>query len=144
MAALLCLGAAQAPLAWAATPDVGPSATPAQTPTQNATPSKADQAVTSYPPSFFTSFQPNTALDMVNDLPGFSLDTGDSVRGFAGSAGNVLIDGERPASKTDGLDQILQRIPASSVARIDVIRGSAPPSLACGSYATGDCKPSPR
>lgn len=82
--------------------------------------------MTSYQPSFFKAVQPNTALDMVNNLPGFTLDTGDAVRGFEGAAGNVLIDGERPASKTDTIDQVLQRIPAASVARIDVIRGGAP------------------
>jgi len=85
-----------------------------------------DAAVTSYPPSFFAPSQPGTALDMINNLPGFTLDTGDSVRGFGGAAGNVLIDGERPATKNDGLDQILQRIPAKMVARIDLIRGGAP------------------
>ena len=63
---------------------------------------------------------------MVNRLPGFALDTGDAVRGFGGAAGNVLIDGARPAAKDDSLDSILQRIPASSVLRIDVIRGGAP------------------
>ena len=63
---------------------------------------------------------------MINALPGFTLDTGGGVRGFGGAAGNVLIDGERPASKNDALDQFLQRIPATSVARIDLIRGGAP------------------
>ena len=63
---------------------------------------------------------------MIYHLPGFALDTGDQVRGFGGSAGNVLIDGERPATKTDPLDEILKRIPAREVARIDLIRGGAP------------------
>jgi len=86
----------------------------------------ATDAITSYPPGFFDSVKPNTALDMVNALPGFTLDTGGGVRGFGGAAGNVLIDGERPATKNDALDQLLQRIPATSVARIDLIRGGAP------------------
>lgn len=63
---------------------------------------------------------------MIARLPGFTFDPGQSVRGFAGAAGNVLIDGERPPTKTDTLDDILKRIPASSVTRIDVIRGGAP------------------
>lgn len=92
-----------------------------------ATPPPAQQeGIVSYGPEFFAALQPNTALDMVQRLPGFSLDTGSSVRGFEGAAGNVLIDGERPSSKTDGVDQILQRMQASQVARIDVIRGGAP------------------
>jgi outer membrane receptor protein involved in Fe transport len=87
-----------------------------------------DQAgVVSYPPSAFAALNPNNALDMVGRLPGFSLDTGNNdLRGFEGAAGNVLIDGHRPASKSDALDSILQRIPASKVERIDVIRGGAP------------------
>ena len=37
---------------------------------------------------------------MVMLLPGFVLQEGDDdVRGYAGAAGNVLIDGQRPASK---------------------------------------------
>jgi outer membrane receptor protein involved in Fe transport len=94
-------------------------AAPAQAP-------PAATGVVSYPPAFFAAQNPNSADDMVQRLPGFSLDTGDSVRGFEGAAGNVLIDGQRPASKSDNLETILQRIPASKVERIDVIRGGAP------------------
>jgi len=43
-----------------------------------------------------------------------------------GAAGNVLVDGKRPSSKSDSIDQILQRIPMSQVERVDVIRGGAP------------------
>ena len=63
--------------------------------------------VISYPPAFFAAQNPNSALEMVGRLPGFSLDTGDSVRGFEGAAGNVLLDGQRPSSKSDSLDVIL-------------------------------------
>src|SRR5436190_22631585 len=83
-----------------------------------ATAQPATQAVTSYPPEFFAATQPTTALDMVQRLPGFSFDAGDDVRGFGGAAGNVLIDGARPASKEDKLDDILKRIPAAQVVRI--------------------------
>jgi len=86
----------------------------------------AEQGVTSYPPAFFAAARPATALDLVQRLPGFSLDVGSGVRGYEGAAGNVLIDGRRPATKTDTLDSLLLRIPADRVARIDVIRGGAP------------------
>jgi outer membrane receptor protein involved in Fe transport len=82
--------------------------------------------VLSYPPSFFAEVGPTTALDMVMRLPGFSFDKGVVVRGLEGSGGNVLIDSQVPVSKNDTLDEILKRIPAGSVARIDVIRGGAP------------------
>jgi outer membrane receptor protein involved in Fe transport len=84
------------------------------------------QGVTAYPAAFFAEYRPTTALDMVERLPGFTLDTGESVRGFEGAAGNVLIDGVRPASKSDDLDDIIARIPASQVERIELIRGGAP------------------
>jgi hypothetical protein len=84
------------------------------------------QGVISYPPVFFAASQPANAQEMVQRLPGFTLDTGDSVRGFEGAAGNVLIDGQRPATKTDNLQEILRRIPVSQVQRIDLIRGGAP------------------
>jgi hypothetical protein len=83
-------------------------------------------AIVSYAPDFFTKISPNTALDMVNALPGFALDTGAGVRGYEGAAGNVLIDGQRPATKSEGIDSVLQRMLATHVARIDVIRGGAP------------------
>lgn len=82
--------------------------------------------VTVYRPAFFASAQPATALDMINRLPGFVYDPGDSVRGFAGAASNVLIDGARPASKSDTTDSILSRIPAGDVDHIELIRGAVP------------------
>jgi len=95
-------------------------------PPSTAAPPPASSGVTSYPPAFFADARPNTALDMVNYLPGFSLDTGSGVRGYEGAAGNVLIDGERPSTKSDDLGSILSRMLATHVARIDVIRGGAP------------------
>lgn len=90
----------------------------------------ADSAQTGiliYPPEFFASAGPDTALDMIQRVPGFGLDTGNSeARGLAGAQGNVLIDGSRPSSKTDNLFEILRRIPAASVERVELIRGGAP------------------
>lgn len=83
------------------------------------------EGVISYPPAFFAAFQPANAMEMVDRVPGFAFEGGDEVRGFEGAAGNVLIDGQRPAAKSDNLESILRRLPASQVARIDLIRGSA-------------------
>lgn len=96
---------------------------------QDATPpavAAEQQGVISYKPADFAAARPNTALDMISRLPGFSFDGGDSVRGFAGAAGNVLIDGQRPTIKTDSLGDTLARITIDQVERIDVIRGSVP------------------
>lgn len=81
--------------------------------------------VRSFPAAYFFQAQPQTALDMIRLLPGFSFDPGDpDVRGYSGSAGNVLIDGQRLAGKFDSLDSALQRIPSSVVERIELISGS--------------------
>jgi hypothetical protein len=82
--------------------------------------------VISYAAAYFASTQASTAYDMIQRLPGFTLDDGSSVRGFGGAAGNVLIDGQRPTSKSDDLASILKRVPAAQVARIDLIRGTTP------------------
>lgn len=91
-----------------------------------AQPATATQGVISYPPAYFAEQRPSTALDMVQRLPGFSIDGGDDVRGFEGAAGNVLIDGARPTSKTDDIEEILRRIPAAQVDHVELIRGGAP------------------
>jgi len=86
-----------------------------------------EQGISVYPASFFADARPSTANDMVSRLPGFSLDNGTTtMRGFAGSAGNILIDGARPTAKNDDLNAILNRIPAANVERIELIRGGAP------------------
>ena len=86
----------------------------------------APPGVSSYPASFFAAAQPNTAREMIDRVPGFTFDDGATARGFDAAAGNVLIDGELPASKNDDIDSVLRRLPASQVLRIDVIRGGAP------------------
>lgn len=105
--------AAQAPVA------TGPVST---TPLVDA----AQQGVLVFEPAFFAAQQPNTALDMVNRVPGFDLNDGDGGRGFEGAVGNTLINGSRPASKNDSGSNALFRVPASQVERIELIRGGAP------------------
>ena len=87
----------------------------------------AGAGIPSYDRHFFDRTQPSNAYEMVALLPGFTLVEGDGdVRGYSGAAGNVLIDGQRPAGKTDSLSAILKRIPAARVERIELIRaGSA-------------------
>lgn len=78
----------------------------------------------SYDASFFTRYAPVTALDMINNLPGFSLQNGDSgTRGFGAAAGNVLVNGERISTKSESASDILARIPAADVSEIILIRG---------------------
>ncbi|MGK0298386.1 MAG: hypothetical protein ACI9XC_002007 [Gammaproteobacteria bacterium] len=79
--------------------------------------------VVEYSADFFDRYQPDTALDMVQQIPGFDLDDGAQSRGFGSAAGNILINGRRPSSKEDVPTAILSRIPARLVERIDLIRG---------------------
>ncbi len=84
------------------------------------------QGTTPYPAAFFSSFQPSNAAEMLGRVPGLVIDYGDDVRGFGGAVGNVLIDGERPSVKGDELANLVRRIPAGQVERVDLIRGGAP------------------
>ncbi|MGV8928595.1 MAG: TonB-dependent receptor plug domain-containing protein [Brevundimonas sp.] len=86
----------------------------------------SQQGVLVFTPDFFTSQRPNTALDMVNRVPGFSVEDGDGSRGFEGAVGNILINGARPASKNDTGSSVLGRTLVAQVERIELIRGGAP------------------
>jgi len=87
-------------------------------------PTQAPDGRVLFPPSFFAEFAPQSALDMVRRVPGFSLDGGDNRRGFSGAGANVLIDGERPSSKSQDVFDVLSRIPAGQVERIELLRGA--------------------
>ncbi|WP_051257116.1 TonB-dependent receptor plug domain-containing protein [Brevundimonas aveniformis] len=86
----------------------------------------APEGVTIFDATFFAANQPNSAMDMVDRVPGFSFDEGDNVRGLGGTAPNVLVDGRRPASKSEPMEDTLRRIPAGQVLRLELIRGGAP------------------
>src|SRR5690349_12725527 len=83
---------------------------------------------TVYQGSFFAQYAPRSALDIVQRVPGFSLDLGATqtqqgsvdVRGFAGTAGNVVINGARPSTKAETLDVTLAKIPAQQVVRVEL------------------------
>jgi len=103
-----------------------PAAAPAEAP-QPAP--NTDNRKTIYQAAFFAQFAPRTALDIVKRVPGFTLDLGATqsmnmgavdVRGFAGTAGNVVFNGARPSSKAETLDVTLARIPAQEVLRVEV------------------------
>ena len=80
----------------------------------------------SYAPSDFSRFAPRSALDMVRQLPGFSVDNDDDgSRGFGQASGNVLINGQRVSGKSNGVRDALSRIPAENVERIDIVDGAS-------------------
>lgn len=101
--------AAQAPVGEA--PDTAPSSQAARTKVYDA--------------AFFAAYSPRNALDIVRQVPGFQLEIGNSdIRGFAGAAGNVVINGARPSSKAESLDSLLAEIPARRVVRVEVGPGA--------------------
>ncbi len=100
----------------------------AQTPTtangEDAAPASTTSGRVGYDAAYFAQYNPQTALDMVRQTPGFTLDGGDDRRGFSGAVGNLLIDGLRPSTKSQSLEGILSRIPANQVVRLEVLRGA--------------------
>ncbi|WP_419318924.1 TonB-dependent receptor plug domain-containing protein [Caulobacter sp. ErkDOM-E] len=85
----------------------------------------SQRGVLVFQPDFFAAQRPNTALDMINRVPGFSVNDGSGARGFEGAVGNILINGNRPASKNDTGSSVMSRTPANQVERIELIRGGA-------------------
>lgn len=89
-----------------------------------AMPGAAAERTTAYQADYFTQFAPSNALDIVRRVPGFVLEeTNGDVRGFSGAAGNVVLNGARPSSKSESLQAMLQRIPAGRVLRVEVAPG---------------------
>lgn len=92
---------------------------------EQASGASAQGRTTVYDAAFFAQYAPRTALDIAQRVPGFQLDLGAAqngvdVRGFAGAAGNVVINGARPSSKAESLETTLARIPAKSVTKVEV------------------------
>lgn len=78
----------------------------------------------SFDPAYFAQFAPRTALDMVQQIPGFSIAQGEDRRGLGQVSSNVLINGERFSGKSNDVVSELGRISASNVIRIELIDGA--------------------
>src|SRR3569833_2337534 len=75
-----------------------------------------------YTPADFARFAPNTALDMLEQVPSFSIQTVDTTtRGLGQASENVLINGQRITTKSGGAVAQLQRTAASRVERIEIV-----------------------
>jgi hypothetical protein len=102
-----------------AAPAFAQDAPPADPP---ATPPAPSQGTRTYTPADFARFAPRNALDMLNNVPGFSINEGDTERrGLGQATGNVLINGERWSGKSTSVLTELQRISAANVVRIDIV-----------------------
>jgi outer membrane cobalamin receptor len=85
-----------------------------------AKPTRAGKRV--YLPADFARFAPRTALDMLNQVPGFTVRGEDtSSRGLGQASGNVLLNGGRLSGKSTDPVTALQAIPAGNVQRIELV-----------------------
>jgi len=76
-------------------------------------------------PADFTQFAPRNAFDMLQQVPGFQIKGSDEgSRGLGQADENVLINGRRLSSKSDGVRDQLGRIPAGNVVRIEIVEGA--------------------
>ena len=95
-------------------------------------PSNADESANStviYTADSFSQYNPITASDMLDRIPGVSLrgggpGSGRGNRGL-GTGGNLLINGQRIAGKGNSARDQLDRITAAEVERIEIIRDTS-------------------
>src|SRR5688572_19591528 len=76
----------------------------------------------------FERFAPRNALEMLNRVPGFSIqrqdqdqDDGEG-RGLGQAGTNVLINGQRLSSKSQDIFDQLQRVSVDNVERVEIVR----------------------
>lgn len=77
-----------------------------------------------YDAAFFASFSPQSALDMVDQTPGFAIKEGGGKRGMGAGEANVLIDNRRVPVKSMTVREALSRIDAGRVVRIEIVDGA--------------------
>src|SRR5690242_12541080 len=82
--------------------------------------SVATQDGTIFTPDYFRRFAPQTAYDMLAQVPGFTIVAADEKRGLGQASENVLINGQRVTDKSGGAVARLQMTSASDVLRIEV------------------------
>jgi hypothetical protein len=140
-------GALALALALAAQPAMAqttaPSATPTPVPTppadeEPATPLEPGEGATdpaavpvpprtgprTFTPQDFARFAPRTALDMIRQVPGFTIRDAPQERGIGQATANVLMNGRRIGGKSDDVATQLGRITAANVVRIEIVDGA--------------------
>jgi outer membrane receptor for ferrienterochelin and colicins len=73
--------------------------------------------------SYFETYAPRTAADMIERLPGFQLTAGSDERGLGAGGANVLINGQLITGKGETPLEQLSRIPATNVVHIEIVEG---------------------
>jgi hypothetical protein len=77
-----------------------------------------------FTPEDFARFAPRTALDMIRQVPGFTIRDAPQERGIGQATANVLMNGRRIGGKSDDIVTQLGRIPAGNVVRIEIVDGA--------------------
>jgi outer membrane receptor for ferrienterochelin and colicins len=72
----------------------------------------------------FAQFAPQTALDMLRRVPGFSIREEGTERGLGQASGNVVLNGQRISGKNNDVITALGQIPARNVERIEIVDGA--------------------
>ena len=99
-------------------------ATPAIAQESNVLSPAPTEGARSYTSADLARFSPKTALDMLRQVPGFTIQQQDERRGLGQATANVLIDGQRISGKSNDAVTELGRISADNVARIDIVDGA--------------------
>ncbi|MDO9316820.1 MAG: TonB-dependent receptor plug domain-containing protein [Gammaproteobacteria bacterium] len=92
-----------------------------------------ENASVTYPASYFAEFGAVSVNDMLNRIPGIALaldgnqipSTGNNNNRGLGGESQILINGKRMAGKANETRTQLDRIPASQVSHIEIIRGTS-------------------
>ena len=77
-----------------------------------------------YTAADFARYAPRTALDMLEQVPGFAIREAVVERGLGQATGNVLLNGQRLSAKSNDVITQLSRIPAGNVVRIEIVDGA--------------------
>jgi hypothetical protein len=73
----------------------------------------------------FARFAPQSAADVVAQIPGFSISGVSNDRGLGQASQNVLINGQRITGKGNDAMSVLRRIPVESVRRLEIVDGAS-------------------
>lgn len=84
----------------------------------------AEDATQVFEPAYYAAFAPRSALDMVDQTPGFAIKENGGKRGMGAGDANVLIDSRRIPVKSMSVREALSRIGADRVVRIEITDGA--------------------
>jgi outer membrane receptor for ferrienterochelin and colicins len=73
----------------------------------------------------FARFAPQSAADIVAQIPGFSITGVSNDRGLGQASQNVLINGQRMTGKGNDAQSALSKIPVTAIRRLEIVDGAS-------------------